>query len=132
MTPFAVRLEPGTDLRDALAEYVLERNIRAGIILSGVGSLHCPTLRYANNHAHTQLDGYFEILSLSGTLSCTGNHIHMMIADSKGKCYGGHLVTGCRVYTTAEIVMAELPGWNFSREPDERTGHRELKVRREE
>ena len=33
---------------------------------------------------------------------------------------------GCIVRTTAEIVLALLPGWAFSRVPDAETGFKEL------
>jgi hypothetical protein len=31
--------------------------------------------------------------------------------------------------TTAEVLLALLPDWHFSREPDAQTGHDELAVR---
>jgi predicted DNA-binding protein with PD1-like motif len=39
---------------------------------------------------------------------------------------GGHVMPGCIVRTTAEIVLAPLPGWVFTREHDARTGFKEL------
>lgn len=37
---------------------------------------------------------------------------------------------GCTVLTTAEIVLALLPGWQFGREVDAATGFKELVARR--
>lgn len=124
----ATRLEPGADLRAELVKFARDHHLGAGCILGAVGSVISPRLRLANQKSPTQMEGCFEILSLSGTLSSSGIHLHVMIADSTGQCYGGHLVEGCPVHTTAEIVIAELSAMTFTREPDPRTGHRELKI----
>lgn len=42
---------------------------------------------------------------------------------------GGHVAAGCIVRTTAEVLLALLPEWDFAREPDAATGHDELVVR---
>ena len=39
------------------------------------------------------------------------------------------LACGCPVRTTAELLLALLPAWQFSREPDLCTGYAELQVR---
>jgi predicted DNA-binding protein with PD1-like motif len=36
---------------------------------------------------------------------------------------------GCIVRTTAEVLVALLPGYRFSREMDEATGFKELQIR---
>jgi predicted DNA-binding protein with PD1-like motif len=69
-----------------------------------------------------------EILSLSGTLSANGSHLHLCVADSEGHCVGGHLSDGCIVNTTAEIVISEFPKLIFKRAPDAQTGFEELVI----
>ena len=39
-------------------------------------------------------------------------------ADADGEVVGGHIMPGCIVRTTAEVVIALLPGWEFRRELD--------------
>jgi uncharacterized protein len=68
---------------------------------------------------------------LSGTLSPDGAHLHGSVADSQGQVRGGHILPGCLVRTTAEVVIALLPGWEFRRELDVATGFRELQAQRE-
>jgi predicted DNA-binding protein with PD1-like motif len=68
-------------------------------------------------------------VSLVGTLSTNGSHLHLAVSDSTGRTIGGHLLDGCRVYTTAEIVLAELPQLDFRRETDATFGYQELVVR---
>ncbi len=51
-------------------------------------------------------------------------------ADASGRVLGGHAGYGCIVRTTAEVRLAPLPGWHFTREPDSATGWAELVPRR--
>jgi predicted DNA-binding protein with PD1-like motif len=61
-------------------------------------------------------------VALSGTLSPDGPHLHIAVADAAGRTLGGHLGVGSIVHTTAEIVVVELRGVDFSRQPDRETG----------
>ena len=97
-------------------------------IVSAVGSLREAALRLADQKDATHYAGKYEIVSLSGTFSPDGPHLHIAIADSEGRTIGGHVVEGCIIYTTAEIVIAELTDVRFSREEDPQTGYRELRV----
>jgi len=130
MQAHALRLRPGDDLREALLAYVAQHHLGAGAVLTCVGSLTVATLRLANQERPTEYRGHFEIVSLVGTVSATGgSHLHLSVADSTGRTLGGHLLAGCRVYTTAEIVLAALPGLEFTRETDPAFGYKELVVK---
>ena len=69
-----------------------------------------------------------EIVSLTGTLGLDGLHVHLSLARRDGACVGGHLVEGCIVNTTAELVIGELTEVEFQRTVDPATGYRELSV----
>ncbi|MBF9219599.1 DNA-binding protein [Hymenobacter sp. BT662] len=125
----ALRLRPGDDLRQALTAYAQAHHLKAAAMVTCVGSLTVATLRLANQEGPTVYRGHFEIVSLVGTLSTNGSHLHLAIADSTGRTLGGHLLDGCRVYTTAEIVLGELPELEFRREKDDTFGYQELVVR---
>ena len=73
-----------------------------------------------------RLDAEFEILTLAGSIAANGSHLHMSIADAQGRVLGGHAGLGCRVRTTAEILLALLPDWDLRREFDPATGYAEL------
>jgi predicted DNA-binding protein with PD1-like motif len=73
-------------------------------------------------------DGPLEIVSLTGTLGADGLHVHISLAAADGVCIGGHLVQGCIVNTTAELVIGELPDVAFHRLADPATGYAELVV----
>jgi predicted DNA-binding protein with PD1-like motif len=123
-----LRLQPGDDLRLTLEVWMGEQQEQAGCVISAVGSLSLAQLRLAGATQATAIHGELEILSLSGTLSPDGSHLHIAIADSSGAVIGGHLGAGSLVRTTAELVIGLLPEWRFSRELDPATGYPELRI----
>lgn len=127
---YALRLQPGQDLRVELERFTKTAGLRAGYIITCVGSLNHANLRLANQENSTHFVGKFEIVSLVGTLTPAGPHLHLAVADNTGKMLGGHLVAGCEIYTTAEIVIGEAQDLLFTREPDAASGYQELTVRR--
>ena len=127
MKTYVIRLKPGQDLKEELKNIVVSKNIKAGFILTCVGSLKKAKLRLAEEKIEV-FDGKFEIVSLVGTLSPDGVHIHISLADKSGKAIGGHLKEDCIIHTTAEIVIGESEDCVFSRELDENTGFKELKI----
>ncbi|MFQ6539448.1 MULTISPECIES: PPC domain-containing DNA-binding protein [Aphanothece] len=123
-----LRLQPGDDLRLALEAWMGEQQEQAGCVISAVGSLSVAQLRLAGAPEATTIQGELEILSLSGTLSPDGAHLHIAIADSQGEVIGGHLCPGSLVRTTAELMIGLLPEWRFRRELDPATGYAELRI----
>src|SRR6202012_5613204 len=87
---YALRLHPGDDLKVKLAEFVKEKKIQAGYIITCVGSLNKATLRLANKNETQTWKEHFEITSLTGTLSPDGNHLHISVANKEGVTIGGH------------------------------------------
>ena len=128
MIPIAVRLTPSDDLRLSLARIASEHNVTAGCMLTCVGSLQNAVLRLANSETILEKQGPFEIISLVGTFSSAGCHLHCSLSDSDGNVIGGHLLEGCKVYTTAEIVILSLEDYIFSRTFDQNTGFQELVI----
>ncbi len=130
MKVFALRLRPGQDLRKEIERFTREKSIKAGFVITTVGSLEKVTLRLADQKNTSSFEGKFEIVSLVGTLSQDGVHLHISLSDSAGRTIGGHLVEGCQIYTTAEIVIGEARGIVFGRAADKLTGYEELTIRR--
>ena len=129
MKAYTFRLKPGEDLFDSIEAFAAENKIEAGCVLSAVGSLTHATLRLANRSHFNEYDGHFEIVSITGTVSTNGSHIHVSISDSDGVTIGGHLVSGCKIYTTAEIVLAVFEDVIYKRELLENdSGYEELAV----
>lgn len=92
MNILAIRLKPEQDLKQSLRNFVEQNNIQAGFILTAVGSLKKASLRFANQDKSQVFDERFEIVSLVGTLSVHGIHLHISLSDRNGKTIGGHLL----------------------------------------
>jgi predicted DNA-binding protein with PD1-like motif len=120
----ALRLRPGDDLRAAL-----EATGLTGFVVAGIGSLVQAQLRFAGETGPTCVEGPLEILTLSGSLTLDGAHLHISVSDASGRVLGGHVCAGCEVRTTAELLIAPLPAGSLSREFDDATGYAELSVK---
>ncbi len=124
----AFRLKPGADIRKEIEMFAKKENINAGWMVTCAGSLTQAHIRFANMQEGKKLNGHFEILSLTGTISKNGCHLHISISDSLGNTTGGHLLPESIIYTTAEIVIGENKKMIFTREKDGTTEWEELQI----
>jgi predicted DNA-binding protein with PD1-like motif len=129
---FAFRLKPGEDLRKGIEAFVNANNIKAGWIASCAGSLTDYSIRFANQPNASNGQGHFEIVSLTGTVSVNGSHMHISISDSTGKTIGGHLLDSNIIYTTAEIILQQSDDFVFTREKDGSTPWEELQIKKKD
>jgi hypothetical protein len=116
------------DLKKELNLLTKEKNISAGFIVSWVGSLKKAKLRLADEEVIKEYNEKFEIVSLVGTLSQDGLHLHISLSDKEGNVIGGHLKEGCVIYTTAELIIGEEESLRFCRKLDEETNFKELVI----
>ena len=123
-----LRIGAGADLRAELSALLARHGVAAAFVVQGIGSLSVARLRYAGRPGFTELRGDLEIVGLGGSLSPDGPHLHVAVSDADGRVSGGHMGPGCVVRTTAEVLVALLPEWRFSREDDPATGYKELFV----
>ena len=134
-----VRLGKGDDLVSSMEKAAFSAMEKSGtssaFILTAVGSLERVTLRMANaSNANGEFvnevrewNERLEIVSLVGTFSKEGKHLHMSVSDGKGTVFGGHLMSG-KIYTTLELVIGVILDVEFSRVQDPATGYKELVV----
>jgi uncharacterized protein len=128
MTYQPFRLPPGVDLRGELERLAQADPQFCGFIICGIGSLESPLLRFADQGEGVVLAGPQEVITLAGSVSKDGAHLHLVVADAEGHTRGGHLCHGSRVRTTMEILLLCPEGWQLGRERDPATGHLELSV----
>lgn len=124
-----VRLNPGDDLRRAFESLIRGTDQPAAFVLSGIGSLVDARLRFAGEAEETLIPGPLEIISIAGSITPDGAHLHMAVSDREGQMNGGHAGYGNIVRTTVEAVLVLLPAWQMTREFDTATGFKELSVR---
>ena len=122
------RLHRGQDLFRSIETFVKEHHIAAGAVVSGVGCVSRWRLRDATGVRERSGEEDVEIVSLMGTVSEHGCHLHASFSRADLSAFGGHLLPGCVVNTTAEIVLAEIPDRAFTRQPDSETGYDELVI----
>ena len=125
---YALRLLPQQEVLSALRDFIRLNGLRAAWISGCVGSLSDVAFRFAGREETTLLSGKFEVVSLIGTLEKGGEHLHLSIADENGQMTGGHVMEGCLVRTTLELVIGELSEISFSRQPCTHSGYDELFV----
>ena len=126
LTCHCIRLRRGDDLMLSIKQLCKDKNIAAGVVLSAVGCISQGRLRDASGVTIRDITDHCEIVSLDGTVSAQRCHLHISLSKEDLSTIGGHLVSGCIVNTTCELVIAELPGITFGVEEDPETGYDEL------
>ena len=131
---YTFRLKTGSDLKLGIEQFFKDNNLNSAAIVTCVGSLSAVNIRMAGAEPNKQdirnIKGDYEIVSLVGTVSKDGSHIHVSVSDKGGRVLGGHLKEGSTVHTTAEIVILESDKETYIRELDENTGFTELVVQK--
>jgi predicted DNA-binding protein with PD1-like motif len=135
----AIRMAPGDDLFGTTLKICKERGVRAGVILSAAASLQKAVLRNVWQfpdpfpitdacRIFTPVQGPLELLQMSGNITQTEAgepYLHAHVTISLGRpeatCFGGHLVEGCAIFSTCEMVIAEMADIAFMRIMDKHT-----------
>jgi uncharacterized protein len=120
-----IRLHPGKDLIEGIAEVGMTQGLKSGVITSCIGSLQrasfftavpLPNKMGAGYGDPVVMEGPLEIVSAQGTigLDVEANlliHMHGALGDARGHLYGGHLIKGkCPILITCEVMIAFLEG----------------------
>ena len=95
-------------------------------MLSAVGCVSRAVLRDAGGVNLRSVDEPCEIVSLNGTASRTRCHLHLALSREDLSVIGGHMMPGCIVNTTCELVLGVLEHMRFDVEQDAQTGYDEL------
>lgn len=128
MKELAVRLHRNDDLAKSIARICKDYN--TCVILSGVGCVFEARFRLADGKSVFESKEEYEIVSLMGTVSCGNPHIHISLSDKEGKTIGGHLLDGCLVNTTCELVIGVLEEYESTRPFDKDTGWDEIEFKK--
>ena len=126
------RLRRGDDLLREVQKMAQEEQLELAVILSAVGCVTKARLRDASGVTIREIDEPCEIVSATGTVSRKRCHIHVALSKEDLSTVGGHLVEGCLINTTCELVLGVVEGWRCGVEQDEETGYDEIVFEREE
>lgn len=124
----AARLRPNEDVISAIRQIIINHQLQSAFIAGCVGSLTDVVLRFAGRDELHKMTGKFEIVSLIGTLDSKSEHLHLAISDENGMMCGGHMLQGCTVRTTLELIIGELEQTVFERQYCQYSGYDELVI----
>lgn len=126
MKTVCCRLHRGDDLLLSIRTLCEREKIDAAVVLSAVGCVSRAVLRDAGGVNLRSVDEPCEIVSLNGTASRTRCHLHLALSREELSTIGGHMMPGCIVNTTCELVLGVLEHMRFDVEQDAQTGYDEL------
>ena len=126
MKTICTRLRRGDDLLLSIRALAEEHHIPAGVVLSAVGCVSSARVRDASGVTVREIAEPCEIVSLNGTVSEARCHLHIALSKEDLSTVGGHLVEGCMINTTCELVVGILDSWKIGVEFDAETGYDEL------
>ena len=114
-TVFA-RIDRGEEIQEQLRVIAEREGIRLASV-SGLGAVNDFTVGVfktdRKQYDSNTFTGYFEIVSLTGTITTMDGqyyaHLHMSCGDEQGRVFGGHLNRAV-VSATCEVVIRILEG----------------------
>lgn len=107
-------LKKGDDLLESVQQACEKEKIYGGSIISGIGALSQCHLGYfdlrSREYRTIIIDEPVELVSTSGTITLIDNskafpHIHLIVANSKSQCFGGHAMNKCITSVTVELMV---------------------------
>ena len=107
MQPLPLKLAPGSDLRLSLEE-LAQRDGISGFVLGVVGNLTKASFQCPGQAEPTVLEGDLEVITLNGTFSPDGVHLHLSLSDGACQVWGGHLEPGTIVQKGVDLLIGVL------------------------
>ncbi|TFG11046.1 DNA-binding protein [Candidatus Heimdallarchaeota archaeon] len=122
-----LRLMKGEPIIASILEYCKNNNILSGYV-QGIGAVSNPSIGYFDleKREYLVIDKNFnaELVNCSGNLAInkeTGEliaHLHMVIGDSNGQTFGGHVMPNNTISVTGEFIIFETEGINYRTKDD--------------
>ena len=104
METLPLQLEPGQDLHSTLAELAAQQQL-SGFVLGVVGNLSQACFRCPGQQQPTLMQGELEVITLNGTFSPSGVHLHLSLSDGACQVWGGHLEPGTVVLKGVQLLL---------------------------
>ena len=127
MRSLPLKLAPGSDLRLTLEELARRDGI-SGFVLGVVGNLTQASFQCPGQANPTVLEGDLEVITLNGTLSPDGVHLHLSLSDGACQVWGGHLEPGTIVQKGVDLLIGVLEQRDGSPEQQSSTPRLEIAV----
>jgi predicted DNA-binding protein with PD1-like motif len=123
-----VGIEPGEMLLETIKDAIAERDIRNGVVISGIGTLKTCTMHYVTHTEFPPTDEFYtiekpmELLSVSGIIADSEPHLHIVVSVKDKEVYCGHLEPGSEVLYLAEIAIQKCNDLAMTRVADTERG----------
>ncbi len=114
------------DLLEAIAQAVERGRIEAGFFVL-IGTLKKAKMGFFHQGRYQPIEMVepLEIVSCVGNISVRKDkphiHAHIAVSNKKGEVFGGHVLPGCIISMTAELVLIEAVDVELQRKLDEKT-----------
>ena len=126
-----LRLDDGDDLFGVLGRFADREQVRAGVVVSGIGMFRRARIGYwdGSEYVPQDLTAPHEVVALHGSLARADGapslHLHTALAGADHRLVGGHLLSAT-VGVLQEILLETFPGRSFGRPMVESFGLRML------
>ena len=120
------RLFEDEDLLETITQTAKKGRIKAGFFVL-IGTLKKAKLGFFHRGRYQPIEMAepLEFVSCMGNISIKENepfvHAHIAVSNRKGEVFGGHLLPGCIIATTGELVLIEAVDVELQRKLDEKT-----------
>ena len=120
------RLYEDEDLLESITQQAKRSRIKTGFFIL-IGTLKRAKLGFyrEGRYEPIDVDCPLEITSCVGNVSIKEGepftHAHISVSNGKGEVFGGHVLPGCVIAATGELVLVEAEGINLQRRLDRET-----------
>lgn len=120
------RLFEEEDLLEAITQTAEKGRVKAGFFFL-IGTLKKAKMGFFHQGRYQPIEMAepLEIVSCMGNISIKQNgplvHAHIAVSNRKGEVFGGHVLPGCVIAATGELVLIEAVDVELQRKLDEKT-----------
>jgi len=120
------RLSEDEELLDVITLVAKKSRITAGFFIL-IGTLKKASVGFyrEGEYETIKIECPVEIVSCMGNISVKENkpfaHAHIAVSNTKGEVFGGHVMPGCIIAATGELVLVEGEDARLLRELDDKT-----------
>ncbi len=117
-------LAPGELLLESIQRAVVEKDIRNGVVVSGIGTLKNLRMHYILHTDFPATDEIvnivkpLELVNVSGAIADGEPHLHVTVSCGQNEVWSGHLEEGSVVGYLAEVAILKCNDLQMVRCPD--------------
>jgi len=121
-----IGIQPGEMLLETIKAALKERNVKNGVVVSGIGTLKSCALHHIEHCDFPPSDRFFtikkplELSSISGIIADGEPHLHAVVSYADEEVYSGHLENNSEVLYVAEVAILVFNNLKMARYADEK------------